>query len=128
MSIERTAEIINAYLGEEGLARVAEDAVYTVMGTGREIRGRAEVGRFLDHLYAEAFEASAKPISRVVGDGGAAFEYEFKGRHIGEFEGIPATGREVTVPLCVVYSVDGEHITSAHVYFEMDSLRRQVGV
>ncbi len=139
MSIERTAEIVQAYLGEEGLDRVAEDAVYTVMGTGEEIRGREAIGQFLDSLYQQGFQARAASISQVVGENSAAFEYVFEGRHVGEVGptlaralGLPkdtsATDSEVTVPFCVVYTVDDERITRAHIYFELGSLRRQLGL
>ncbi len=127
MSIEHTAEVVNSYLHEPGRDRIAPDAVYTFMGSGRQARGRQDVERLLDNLYREAFSATLEERNLVVGDGGAVVEAEFVGRHTGEFEGIPATGREVRVPMCVVYSVDERHIKSANIYFEMDAPRRQLG-
>jgi predicted ester cyclase len=125
MSVEQTAKVMHSYLHEPGRDRIADDAVYTLMGTGRQARGRAEVERFLDHLYQEAFRAKYQLLTLVVGDGSAALEAEFIGEHIGEFEGIAASGQEVRLPMCVVYAIAGEHVQSAHVYLDLDSLRRQ---
>lgn len=126
MSVESTTVVVNSYLFEPGRDRIADDAVYTFMGTGRRAQGRAEVERLLDNLYREAFQAGFEPRNIVIGDGTAAVEAEFVGRHIGEFEGIAPTGREVRVPMCIVYAVDEKHIRGANIYFEMDSLRRQL--
>ena len=126
MSVEGTAAVVNSYLFEPGRYRIADDAIYTLMGSGRRAQGRPEVERLLDSLYREAFEAGFEPRTIVIGDGSAAVEADFVGRHVGEFEGIAPTGRDVRVPMCVVYSVDEQHIRSANIYFEMDSLRRQL--
>jgi len=54
-------------------------------------------------------------------------EAEFVGTHTGEFAGIPATGRKVRVPFCVVYDVQGDRITRGRVYMEMPVMLRQLG-
>ena len=48
------------------------------------------------------------------------------GTHIGEFAGIPATGRRVRVPLCVIYDLEADRIKRARVYLEMPVLMRQL--
>ena len=50
------------------------------------------------------------------------------GKHIGEFAGIRATGKDISVPVCVVYDVENEQIKRAHSYLEMPVLLQQLGV
>jgi len=125
MSVEQTKAVLAAYLGDEGMDRVAEDAVYTMNGA-RTARGREEISDMLDEVYQRAFQGQARALSQVFGDGRAACEYEFTGKHIGDFEGIPASGKEVRLTFCVVYDVDGERITAARIYFPVDAVRHQV--
>jgi predicted ester cyclase len=54
-------------------------------------------------------------------------EFDFVGRHVGEFGGIGATGREVRVPYCVVYELRGEKIGAVRIYLSLDVLLRQLG-
>ncbi len=127
MSTESTRRVVEAYLGDHGLDALADDVRYTVMGSGRVARGKAEVAALLEYFYHRAFEATARGRSLVVGDTQAVFEGDFEGRHVGEFEGIPATMKTVSVPLCVVYDIAGDRILAARIYFEMDALRNQLG-
>ena len=46
----------------------------------------------------------------------------------GEFAGIPATGKDVRVPLCVVYDLENDQIKQGRVYFEMPALLQQLGI
>ncbi len=55
-------------------------------------------------------------------------EGDFVGKHIGEFAGIPATGKDVCVPLCVVYDLVNDQIKQGRVYFEMPALLQQLGI
>jgi predicted ester cyclase len=56
----------------------------------------------------------------------AYLEADFVGRHIGEFAGVPATGREVNVPYCVAYDVKDGHITELRGYFPLAALINQL--
>jgi steroid delta-isomerase-like uncharacterized protein len=128
MSLEATREVVTAYLQNHGdPSFVAEDAVFTDMGTGQEYRGREAIAQSLEYIYHQAFEARPEVHSTVIVDGHAVAEGEFVGRHIGEFAGIPATGREVRVPICVAYDVEGDKITRARIYLLANVLMRQLG-
>ena len=128
MSLEATREVVSAYLQNHGdPSFVAEDAVFTDMGTGQEYRGREAIAQSLEYIYHQAFEARPGVHSTVIAAGHAVAEGEFVGRHIGEFAGIPATGREVRVPICVAYDVKGDKITRARIYLLASVLMQQLG-
>jgi len=130
MSIERTREAMNRYWesDHQDVGMMADDVVFTHMATGDEHRGPDGVRRMLDYMYRQAFDATAEIRSRIFGESQAVLEAEFVGRHIGEFAGIPGTGRAVRVPFCVVYDLEAGRITRGRVYFEMPVLMRQLGV
>jgi steroid delta-isomerase-like uncharacterized protein len=129
MSIERTREVMARYWESEhrDVSMMAEDVVFTHMATGAEHHGPDGVRRMLDYMYRQAFEATAETRTRLCGESQAVLEGEFVGRHTGEFAGVPATGRSVRVPLCVVYDLEGDRIKRARVYLEMPVLMRQIG-
>lgn len=64
----------------------------------------------------------------LFGEQNAMSEGDFVGKHIGEFAGIPATGKDVRVPLCVVYDLENDQIKRGRAYFEMPALLQQLGV
>jgi predicted ester cyclase len=66
-------------------------------------------------------------INTVFGEGVAVLEADFVGRPIGEFAGVPATGKDVRVPLAVVYDVRDGVIVQGRVYFETPAFLAQVG-
>jgi steroid delta-isomerase-like uncharacterized protein len=107
---------------------MAEDVVYTIMATGQESHGREAVLGLLNYFYRGAFDAVAERGVTLYDEHNAMAEYEFVGKHIGEFAGVPATGKEVRVPLCVVYDLENDEIKRARVYFEMPALMQQLGV
>ncbi len=127
MSTDETRVVISRYLEGHAADVLADDAVFTVMGTGERATGRDEIRQMLTSLYETAFDASADLRNLVIDDGRAIAEYDFTGRHIGEFAGVAATGTHVQVPFCVAYDVAGGKIVAGRVYFEMSALRRQIG-
>jgi steroid delta-isomerase-like uncharacterized protein len=129
MSIESTRETMLRYFNREhdDASMLAEEVVYTIMSTGEEYRGRQAVLGSLNYLYRIAFEATADIRVTLFGEDHAMIEGDFIGRHIGEFAGIPATGKDVRVPLCVVYDLANDQIRNARIYFEMPALLQQLG-
>ena len=128
MSVERTREVMTRYLDSQhsDLSMMAEDVVFTNMATGEEHRGVEGVRRMLDHVYHEAFDATAETRNRIYAENRAVLEGEFVGTHIGTFAGIPATRREVRVPLCVVYDLENGKISRGRVYMQVPVLLRQL--
>ena len=127
MSIESTREAMRRYWEDDDLSVVAEDAVYTETWSGRQWVGRENVAELLDWFYGRTFKVTPEGVNRIVGDGQAAIEARLKGRHIGQFEGIPAASREIDVPLCVVYDLENDQIKRARIYLQALVLLRQIG-
>jgi len=130
MSIESTRDVVMKYMDSHhsDVSMMADDVVFTIMATGQEHHGPDGVLQMLNYFYRLAFDATAETTNLVFADGQAVAEADFVGQHIGEFAGIPATGKEVRVPLCVVYDLEDDLIKRARVYFEMPALMQQLGV
>ena len=116
------------YFNTHDVKYVAEDAVFRNLSTGEVHRGRAEIGALLHYFYHVAFEAKAEMKNFVITAEKAVVEGIIRGKHIGEMEGIPATGREINVPICITYFLKEGLIQEAHIYLMMDVLLQQIGV
>jgi steroid delta-isomerase-like uncharacterized protein len=130
MSVQRTSEVMRKYWdsGHTDASMMADDVVFTMMATGDETRGPEAVLQMLHWFYHVAFYARAETTSKIVTDGQAVIEADVVGRHIGEFAGVPATGKEFRVPPCVVYDMEDDQIKGARIYFEVPALMAQLGV
>jgi steroid delta-isomerase-like uncharacterized protein len=134
MSVETTERVMRSYLGMSD-ARVhevnvvAEDATFVNVAAGDEVTGREAIAEMLEYFYRIAFDARAEITNLICGDGKAAAEASVTGKHVGEFAGVPATGRDVHYMLCVVYDVDTEkaQITHARIYVPMNVIMQQIG-
>lgn len=127
MTVARTREILEAYAANHDPQYLAEDAVFIDTATGQRHEGREAIGEMLNHVYHVAFDARAEDPRLIVGEGTAALEATFVGTHIGEFAGIPATNREVRVPLSVLYEVGPEGITEGRIYMQAAVMMQQLG-
>lgn len=127
MSTDENRRALLGYLVEHDETFLAEDAVFTDMSSGQESRGRAEIGSMIDWFYHVAFDAVAEPVALIVDEEHAAFEGVVAGRHIGEFAGVPATGREFRVPIAVTYDLAGGQITAGRIYFAVPAFLAQIG-
>lgn len=130
MSVESTREVVTKYLNSQhsDVSMMAADVVFTNMATGQEHHGPEGVLELLNYFYRIAFDADAEVKNTIFADDKAVLEADFVGKHIGEFAGIPATNKQVRVPLCVVYDLQNDQIKRGRVYFEMPVLLQQLGV
>ena len=129
MSVQRTRDAVERYLNSAhaDLSMMADDVVFTTMATGDEHRGVEGVRGMLRYVYHEAFEAKAETRNRIYAENNAVLEGYFVGKHIGTFAGIEATGRQVRVPLCVVYDLQDGRIVRGRVYLEVPVMMQQLG-
>ena len=129
MTVENTRRVIDGYLSaEHATDYLTDDVVYTIMGTGQEHVGHQEVSQMMEYFYSVAFDATSETHNLIYGEDHAVWEADFVGKHIGVFGGIPATGKDVRVPLLVVYDIEGEKIKRARIYMEMPVMLKQLGV
>jgi steroid delta-isomerase-like uncharacterized protein len=107
-------------------AYLADDATFEIMGTDQKVRGHDAVRDTIVWLHTQAFDAIPKVRAVIAGENQAALEADFVGTHTGDFLGIAATGREVSVPYIVVYDLEGDKITALRGYMSMDQLVQQI--
>jgi predicted ester cyclase len=121
-----TVKNMEAYFNTHDVQYVSEDAVFINMGTGEESKGREAIGEMLHYIYHVAFEAKAEFSNNIITEDKALVEGFFNGKHIGEFAGIPPTGKNVNVPFAVTYDLKNGLIKKARIYMLGDVLMRQL--
>jgi predicted ester cyclase len=121
MSVEITQRTMEAYI--EGLVgggpykrHFSDDVVVALVGTDQGAEGPDAAEAWINHLHQQAFEARPELKNMIVDDDRAAVEVDVVGKHVGEFGGIAATGREVRVPYSVIYDLEGEKIKALRIY------------
>ena len=131
MSIERTRQTLTTYLDDlqsfgDFARSFTDDVTVTLTGTDRVVEGREAARTFITFMHQHAFRTQITVDALVYGDVTAMLEARFRGTHIAEFEGIPATGRQVDVPYAVAYDLRGDRISALRLYFPMELLMRQI--
>ncbi|HYH15907.1 MAG TPA: ester cyclase [Flavisolibacter sp.] len=114
------------YMQTHNVQFVAQDAIFKLMATGEVYKGRAEIGAMLHYMYRMAFDAKAIITNQMITENKALVEGYFRGRHIGPFAGVLPTNKEVNVPLCVVYDMEGGFINEARIYMPVNVLMQQL--
>jgi predicted ester cyclase len=115
------------YFKGHNMEAVAEDAVFINMATGDSTKGRKAIGEMLHYLYSVAFDAKADVKHTMITEKTAMLEATFTGKQIGDFAGIAASGKQVNVPLCVIYDLNNEGmIQQARFYLLNDVMMQQL--
>ncbi len=66
--------------------------------------------------------------NRYVSDEAVILEVVVTATHQGTFNGVPATGRRIEVPLCAVFKFDAkERLSGEWAYFDTGVLMQQIG-
>lgn len=131
MTQARTEEVMGAYvdalLSNGPFADYfADDVVVTFVDVGQEIVGRDEAEAAIIDFHQVAFAAAPEVQTFIAGPGIAYAEVLFVATHTGDFAGIPATGREVSVPYAAVWELSGDKITALRLYGPASGLVQQL--
>jgi steroid delta-isomerase-like uncharacterized protein len=101
---------------------------YEIVPTGEIYDGGDEVGTLLDenergfsdfHFDIEAMHHA---------DDALLVEGRFRGTHDGNWHGLPGTGREVDVPMIIVFRFEEDRMVCERTYFDIGTPLRQLGV
>ena len=100
---------------------------YEIMATGQTYDGDDEVmGYYL--TTRTAFPDQRHDNVRFhVADDAVIVEFDLLGTNLGEFYGLPPTGKAFRVPLIAVFFFDGDRIVNERIYFDTASLVTQIG-
>ncbi|KAA0117052.1 ester cyclase [Mycolicibacterium sp. P9-22] len=100
---------------------------YEIMATGQVFDGDDEVMGYYRTTRA-AFPDQRHANARFhVADESVIVEFELLGTNLGEFYGLPPTGKEFRVPIIAVFFFEEERIVNERIYFDSASLVRQIG-
>ena len=62
-------------------------------------------------------------------DNVVVLEVIIRGRHLGPWRGLPATGAQIELPLCGIFTFDdAERLAGERIYYDRATLLRQLGV
>jgi steroid delta-isomerase-like uncharacterized protein len=129
VDVARSAyEAWNAHDVEQILSLNTPDSLLESDTNPGPVRGPDELRRFAQ-AYLAAFPDLRFDVEETFASGDrVASRWTATGTHRGEFRGLPATGRAVTVHGCTVNEVRGGKIARAWVYWDSATLMRQLGL
>lgn len=113
---------------ERTLATFASNPRYEIMATGQVYDGDDEV------LAYHRNQRTAFPDQRhenvrfhVADDHTVIAEFDLLGTNLGEFYGLPPTGREFRVPVIAVFFFEGDKLVNERIYLDSSDLLAQIG-
>lgn len=114
---------------EKILAYFSDDVVINLLGGPALLEGKEAVRQNFVVPFTNAFPGNVHQIQNFIPHGNqVVVEWLFTAVHKGAYGGIPPTGREVRLPGCSVYTVEGDKITAGNLYFHGPTLLQQLGV
>jgi len=96
---------------------------------GAHYVGRDEVRTFYQALL-QAVPGLRIDVERTHASASAVvLEVIIRGQHLGAWRGLPATGAQIALPLCGIYTFDNDdRLAGERIYYDRATLLRQLGV
>jgi len=91
--------------------------------------GREQVRVFYAQLLRAMPDLHIDVRHRHAAEDVVVLEVIIRGRHLGAWRGLPATGRRIEFPLCGIYTFDeGDRLAGEKIYYDRATVLRQLGV
>ena len=100
---------------------------YEIMATGQVFDGDDEVMGYYRTTRTAFPDQRHDNVRFHVADDAIIAEFDLLGTNLGEFYGLPQTGKAFRVPVIAVFFFDEDRITNERVYFDAASLLAQIG-
>lgn len=127
--VEQHIRLENEHDLEGVLRTFGETARYDDEAWGEHYEGGRGVRQFYEQLMKALPDLEIEIIRRHVTEAAIVMEVMIRGTHRGEWRGLPATGRQVEIPLCGVYTFDSnDRLAGEKIYYDRGTVLRQLGV
>jgi steroid delta-isomerase-like uncharacterized protein len=127
--VEQHIRLENAHDLEGVLRTFGDTARYDDEAWGEHYKDAGGVRLFYEQLIKALPDLEIEVQRRHVTDDAILLEVMIRGTHLGEWRGLPATGRRVEVPLCGVYTFDSDdRLAGEKIYYDRGTVLRQLGV
>jgi steroid delta-isomerase-like uncharacterized protein len=131
-----TLDVIKAHMEAEDrqdldatLATFTEDCWYSVPGLGIELRGKAEIRRWYEELFAAIPDFRNSEERYWEAEGQVFFSAYMEGTHAGTWHGWPPTGRSFKSPMMVRIPIAPDGLMEAEiVYNDSADVFMQLGI
>lgn len=124
-AVERLVTAIN-----EGDAAAAADVFahprFELIGLNRVYDGRDAVERYLRDRRTAFPDQRYELISLHHADDAVIAEFWLAGTHLGDVEGLPASGRAFRCRMASFFEFDGDRLTCQRLYFDVGTIARQL--
>ncbi|SEH63413.1 conserved hypothetical protein, steroid delta-isomerase-related [Mycolicibacterium rutilum] len=100
---------------------------YEIMATGQVFDGDAEVMDYYRTTRTAFPDQRHDNVRYHVADDSVIVEFDLLGTNLGEFYGLPPTGKAFRVPVAAVFFFDDDRIVNERIYFDSASLVAQIG-
>jgi steroid delta-isomerase-like uncharacterized protein len=127
--VERHIHLENQHDLEGVLRTFGDLAQYDDEAWGEHYAGRNGVRQFYEQLMRALPNLQIVVQRRYITDEAIIVEVLILGTHLGSWRGLPATGRRVEIPLCGIYTFDGDdQLAGEKIYYDRATVLRQLGV
>ena len=127
--VEQHVSLENAHDLDGIMGTFGDAAQYDDEPWDAHYRGRQEVRAFYQQLLEAMPDLRIDIRSTYAADEVIVLEVVIHGHHLGMWRGLPATGREVVLPLCGIYTFDqANQLAGERIYYDRASVLRQLGV
>ena len=127
--VEQHVRLENAHDLEGVLQTFGSTARYDDEAWGEHYDGASGVRQFYEQLMKALPDLEIEILRRHVTDDAVLLEVMIRGTQLGEWRGLPGTGRRVEIPLCAVYTFDSEdRLAGEKIYYDRGTVLGQLGV
>jgi steroid delta-isomerase-like uncharacterized protein len=115
---------LEGIMGTFGASAHYDDEPWDLHYTGRD-----EVRAFYQGLLQALPGLHIDVKRRHASDRAVVMEVIIRGRHLGSWRGLPATGRQIDFPICGIFTFDDEdRLAGEKIYYDRATVLRQLGL
>ncbi len=101
---------------------------YELIGTGDVFDGPKEVARYFQETRTAFPDQRNELIALHHADDAVIVEANLYGTHEGPLRGLPPTGRSFQMRFCAVFVFEEDRLVCERVYFDQNTILRQLGI